>query len=1022
MASSFQELELLLNEYYGPISAGRRAQIETHLNSIRVEPQSWTYIQPIFNSSRNDKLQFFALSILECNFAGRWKLIPIEMRTQLRDFLSNFLVTNLSTLSHMILQRLVKCIVSIAVQDWPKRWPEFLSSVASLSQNPATAVLGAILLKETSQEFNAQRNDVRSKRKSKIKILLTKDASAIISQILAPAVMNGLSQMQSPATKDHGAQLAAASLEAMRQFYCWMPLNEILHPAQLDVLVTCVNRADKLSLLAFDCLNEIMTRNYVPAQHMSFIGQILSLVFQFLQQITAAGPAAGIDPAFINKFTEFTSLFVKNHMTRKLPFQLQDFLALMLKFTAFHEEEETFISCLDIWDDFVEFMQIQADTNLPCMPHEAEFAPDNYVAPLVNLADHLVDRIMFSTNSKILQTLETDSYEKHDENGDPVTSSELLDFQSRCFNIISGVLGLFPTQTIAQLGPKLVANLSKISAVQTAAASQQDVTGVVFDMCTSLRVFGSAMMNLVDKFAEHYDSANQIMQSLVGFAQHCSDSRVYMAAPLSKVHADAFQALRSSTAWLSAFLVQANDTARDLFPQFEATLTSVIQTTAPIFKETIPDTVAFDATRLLRSLCEQIHNPTVLQIIVRIAGSNDAFAMLHTMLDRYSLPVQEEIVTSICQSIVIPTYGMSQQQQDWASRGQQLAAVLGPISSPIASLSSAASPDVFQRQDAVAICHRASSIFGALLDAVKARGLGKPSLELLKHQIVPVFGSSLALLPHTSQHFGLLERLVSFHLEAMETFSSMMDASSLELVVQAYLSLLQTNNNLEVLFSGQDKPRVMLASALMRMLETIVKLPFSPLVGHLITYVIESIAPALKKSTAPVSLFEFYYQAVVTHESVILGNPAVSDAIYRDFLWALEQQDVETYRTVLVRLEDLGRRRNFFSTPAFTGNFFNPFIGTMFRVLLLRTHNLLWENMADVLWMIVKRTLPQFLQETLPALLHSQIFGHVTQTQQTTLLKVFDAPQDLMAFRRAIESVVDDYSYFMRTNNPTPSM
>jgi hypothetical protein len=160
-------------------------------------------------------------------------------------------------------------------------------------------------------------------------------------------------------------------------------------------------------------------------------------------------------------------------MTRKLPFQLADFLSLMLKFTAFHEEEESFISCLDIWDDFVEFMQIQADSNLPSMPHEPEFAPENYVAPLVNLADHLADRIMFSTNSKILETLDTDSYEKHDENGDPITSSELLDFQSRCFNIISGVLGLFPTQTIAQLGPKLIASLSKISAVQAAATAQQ---------------------------------------------------------------------------------------------------------------------------------------------------------------------------------------------------------------------------------------------------------------------------------------------------------------------------------------------------------------------------------------------------------------------------------------------------------------------------------------------------------------------------------------------------------------------
>jgi hypothetical protein len=39
---------------------------------------------------------------------------------------------------------------------------------------------------------------------------------------------------------------------------------------------------------------------------MTFIGQILSLVFQFLQQITAAGPSAGIDPAYASHHRRYT--------------------------------------------------------------------------------------------------------------------------------------------------------------------------------------------------------------------------------------------------------------------------------------------------------------------------------------------------------------------------------------------------------------------------------------------------------------------------------------------------------------------------------------------------------------------------------------------------------------------------------------------------------------------------------------------------------------------------------------------
>lgn len=526
-------------------------------------------------------------------------------------------------------------------------------------------------------------------------------------------------------------------------------------------------------------------------------------------------------------------------------------------------------------------------------------------------------------------------------------------------------------------------------------------------------------MGLVDKFAEHYDVGRQIIQSLVGFSQHCADSKLYSAGTdACAIHADTFNNLRASTRWLSTFFIQAHDNAPHMIPEFESTLEAVLRVALPIFKDNVPDVVAFAAMRLLRSLFEQIHSGVVIRTLARVSGAPDTFALLGAVLDRYSLPVQEEIVTAICQSLLVAEYGAP---PAWDAREREFASVVGPICTTLISLSAAAAPGVFNVQESVAIVHRAASILAALIKAVRARGYGKASTEIASRQILPTFGATLSLLSHCSHNLGLLERLVSFHLEALETFSATMDAGSIETVVQSYLTLLQAKDNLEAMFSGQDKTRVMLAAALMRMLEAIVKLPFSPLVGSLITYGIESIAPALKKSPSPTALFHFYFAAVSTHANEI-NNAEVVAAIYADFLWALEQQDVETYRTVLIKLEDLGRRKDFFMVHAFKERFFNPYIGTLVRTLINRAHHLLWEQIADVLWLIVKREHEHFYHQTLPQLFQSPVFGSISTAQQQSLHKNFGAPLDLMGFRRSIEIVIDDCSYFMRTNNPVPQM
>lgn len=168
-------------------------------------------------------------------------------------------------------------------------------------------------------------------------------------------------------------------------------------------------------------------------------------------------------------------------MNRRLPFQLGQFLSLLLTYTAYQTESDGFLMCLDIWDDLVEFLQIQTQAAMPALNNEASTSTEHFIGPTVDLVDQLVDRIMFGTNAAVLTTLDAEdpidassgtTLSSTETRSLEETMSDLMTFQTRCLNLISGVLSLFPQQAVARLGPKLMAILGKIGQVQAAIGSR----------------------------------------------------------------------------------------------------------------------------------------------------------------------------------------------------------------------------------------------------------------------------------------------------------------------------------------------------------------------------------------------------------------------------------------------------------------------------------------------------------------------------------------------------------------------
>ncbi len=109
------------------------------LTTFKEHPDAWTRVDAILEFSKNKETKYYALQILENLIKTRWKVLPEHQCENIKKFIVALIIktsTNPITneIDKVYLNKLNMILVQILKQDWPKKWPGFISDICGASK------------------------------------------------------------------------------------------------------------------------------------------------------------------------------------------------------------------------------------------------------------------------------------------------------------------------------------------------------------------------------------------------------------------------------------------------------------------------------------------------------------------------------------------------------------------------------------------------------------------------------------------------------------------------------------------------------------------------------------------------------------------------------------------------------------------------------------------------------------------------------------------------------------------------
>ncbi|CAJ0957449.1 unnamed protein product [Ranitomeya imitator] len=281
------------------------------------------------------------------------------------------------------------------------------------------------------------------------------DADDLLSNLVhTPALSKQLSQPP-PSLEAESERICALALECLSHLFSWIPLSASITPSLLTTifhfarlgcdarsrrthavnntnavtlngggssspplpltLPTSQQDCNKLGVLAMSCINELMCKNCVPLEFQEYLLRVCQQTFYLLQRITRETNAHSVrsrleelDESYVEKFTDFLRLFVSVHLRRiesNAQFPVVEFLALLFKYTFHQPTHEGYLSCLDIWALFLDYLTNKIRNRL----EDRDTIMGRYEDALVLLLTEVLNRIQFRYNQTQLEELDDDT-------------------------------------------------------------------------------------------------------------------------------------------------------------------------------------------------------------------------------------------------------------------------------------------------------------------------------------------------------------------------------------------------------------------------------------------------------------------------------------------------------------------------------------------------------------------------------------------------------------------------------------
>lgn len=347
-------LDNVVTATYDPVNP-QRAEANKVLMALKDNPDVWTKADGILERANSPHTRFLAVSILDDAIRFRWKILPVEQREGIKNYVVGKIIKMSSdevTLKRekVLVSKLNITLVQILKHEWPHNWPSFIPDLVGSSKTSEILCENNMqILKYLSEEvFDFSRDQMVTEKVKKLKESLNGEFSSIYQ--LCEFIL----------THSQRPSLLKVTLQTLQRFLTWIPLGFIFQTNLVDALLNKFFPEPMFRNDTLDCLTEIgnlkdLDPQYDPLFRKLFSGFLQRLGVMFTSETNLA-PAfengSEEDCIFIQRLALFLSGFFKAHLKiLETPESQQDLMKGLFYLVRVSEvpDTEIFRICLEAW-------------------------------------------------------------------------------------------------------------------------------------------------------------------------------------------------------------------------------------------------------------------------------------------------------------------------------------------------------------------------------------------------------------------------------------------------------------------------------------------------------------------------------------------------------------------------------------------------------------------------------------------------------------------------------------------------
>lgn len=351
-----QLFDRIVNTFYTGRGADQHMAQQV-LTQFQENPDAWTRADVILTHSQVAQSKYIALQVLEKVIQTRWKILPVEQSQGIKNYVVSLIIKVSSEDATMVAERtflhkLNIVLVQILKQDWPQKWPTFISEIVASSRTSVSLCENNMhILKLLSEEIYDFGCEQLTQRKVKT---LKEQMSGEFNEIYT-LCWEILQKAQKPS-------LIMATLDTLLRFLNWIPTGYIFGTQIISLLIEKFLEPVEYRNVTLKCLTEIASLS--SGQHEENCVAMFDLSLKAIYSIVPV--EANIeqiyetsndrDQEFVQNLAMYFTTMLSNHLTSIEEKSTHASVLLahqyLIKISRV-EEREIFKVCLEYWAKLV---------------------------------------------------------------------------------------------------------------------------------------------------------------------------------------------------------------------------------------------------------------------------------------------------------------------------------------------------------------------------------------------------------------------------------------------------------------------------------------------------------------------------------------------------------------------------------------------------------------------------------------------------------------------------------------------